>query len=802
MQNWHNRVGRPAGSLWRAAMERQMRFESSDPFVDLCGDWQVAVSASIPEEASRSAAALRSAGCELLPARVPGNVELDLLANGRIPEPFQGMNIAKLRWLEDSDVCYCRTFDAQCPQGREPWLVFEGVDCDAEIALNGRLIGRTDNMLVPHAFAVPDGLLRERGNELGVRINPAARQARMQSYYPHLSALGSNYDSLFVRKAPHMYGWDIMPRAVSAGLWRPVRLEFRAPEHLEHVYLRTRAVREGEASLEFFFNAHCAAAPGNGYSIRVEGRCGQSVFTEERPMLFQSGSFGFGVGSPLLWWPRGRGSQNLYRVTVWLLKDGKELHRLSFRHGIRTVELDRTEVTDEAGSGKFVFLVNGEKIFAKGSNWVPADAYHSRDAERIPRMLDLAEEAGCNMLRCWGGNVYENDLFYDICDEKGIMVWQDFAMACGIYPQDPSFQTRMEQEARSVVRRLRQHACVVLWAGDNECDMSWLYARERRDPNDNVLTRKVIPQVLGEEDASRPYLPSSPYVGPEAFRHPESPLAEDHLWGPRDYFKGNFYVKSVCHFASEIGYHGCPSPESLARFISPERLWPYSGNPEWLLHCTSPVPGVDLYDYRVELMAKQVRALFGEAPDNLRDYAFASQCCQAEAKKFFIELFRGHKWRRTGILWWNLVDGWPQLSDAVVDYYFTKKLAFHFIRTAQQPLVILLREPRDGRQEVVACNDTRGDLTVAYTIRDADSGKTVAEGGVAAHADSADVVGEIPYVESAQRFYVIRWESSQGSGVSHYLAGRPPFSLSQYRKWLEGAGLLPEDIRRWCMAER
>jgi len=589
-----------------------------------------------------------------------------------------------------------------------------------------------------------------------------------------------------------MYGWDIMPRAVSAGIWRPVRLQFRPAEHLESVYLQTLSLApDGQAAeLALHYRAHLAPQPGDVYTLRLAATCGEATIAAMEPLLFEAGTMRLRVTEPRLWWPRGRGPQHLYRCRVTLLKNGAPVDELAFQTGIRTVRLERTSTTDATGAGEFCFWVNGERVFALGSNWVPLDAYHSRDRERVQPALALAIDLGCNMLRCWGGNVYEDDLFYSTCDEAGIMVWQDMAMACGVYPQDAAFQQVLADEATAVVQRLRHHPCIVLWAGDNECDESWM--ARGLDPNDNVLTRQVLPAVLRAQDASRPYLPSSPYIDRAAYAAGRRRLPEDHLWGPRDYYKSRFYTESVCHFASEIGYHGCPAPASMRRFLSPDKVWPYHGNDEWLLHASSPVPGVDIYDYRVELMANQVRELFGRVPEELNDFVAASQASQAEAFKFHIELMRTGKWRRTGILWWNLLDGWPQFSDAVVDYYGVKKLAYGFIKRAQQPLLLALREPFAWRQELVACSDVRQPLAVRYAVRDTGTGEIVLEGEGMAAPDAVTVLGSVPYSQGAQRFYTLSWHSPLGDGASHYLAGNPPFDLAQYLRWLEDAGLRPE----------
>lgn len=219
-------------------------------------------------------------------------------------------------------------------------------------------------------------------------------------------------------------------------------------------------------------------------------------------------------------------------------------------------------------------------------------------------------------------------------------------------------------------------------------------------------------------------------------------------------------------------------------------MWPYQNNEEWLLHCTSPIPGVDGYDYLVELMAKQVRTLFGGVPGNLEEFAFASQAVQAEALKFFIELFRSQKWRRTGIIWWNLINGWPQFSTAVVDYYFEKKLAYDFIKRSQRPVCLMLKEPKKKEQELVVSNDTRKDVRVRYRLSDADTGKILAEGEKRATNNSVTILTRIPFRGDEKRFYLIDWEDSFGAGRNHYLSGIPPFDLSGYKRWLRKCGFI------------
>lgn len=764
-----------------------MDFRKDAVALDLSGKWQMAFSQEPRDFRRDTYTDIVEAGLTFYPVQVPGNFDLDLHRNGLIPEPFFGMNIADLPRWEQMYCWYSRKFVApEISENQEAVLSIQGINGHWTGLLNGHGFSGHEQglaeVLIPQSQFHP--LKVDAENEILFALG--ADRENWIGPKPLDFAQPNRYESLRVRRAPHEYGWDIMPRVVSKGIWRPIKLLYLPKERIENAYLETLSIG-ASARLVLYFDCKLAASCyAESYEVEITGRCGDSEFSKRERILYSAGRVNIHIPNPKLWWPKGRGEANLYDITVRIFKNSTELDHVHFTHGIRTIELIRTSTTDEQGSGEFLFQVNGERIFIHGSNWVPVDAFHSRDRERIPQILELAADLNCNMLRCWGGNVYEDDLFYEICDREGILIWQDFSMACAVYPQDAEFQRVLAEEVRTAVRRLRQHACITLWAGDNECDQAWSWGGRRMDPNRNVLTRKVIPDILLEEDPGRPYLPSSPYIDPEAFARGEKYLPENHLWGPRDYFKSRYYTESLCHFASEIGYHGCPSRKSLEKFLSPEKLWPYQNNDEWILHSTSPIPGYDLYDYRVELMAKQIRELFGEVPDNLDDFAFASQVSQAEAKKFFVELFRSSMWRRTGILWWNLMDGWPQMSDAIVDYYFEKKLAYSYLKTSQQPLLLTLREPRDWHQELVACSELRQETPLTFTVTDVESGEVMLRSEGIARPDTVTVLGRVPYSASWKRLYKIAWNGGQ----NHYLCGNPPFHLETYRSWGQKAELL------------
>lgn len=573
-------------------------------------------------------------GMQSIPSKVPGNVEIDLMNAGILPDIYFGNNVKLLRQYEFYRWRYEKTFIApMLEEGQRAFLHFGGVDCIALYELNGNKFAESDNALIDHRFDVTD-LLLDGENHLAVDIKSPILHAAKLKYDAYSKALIGCYEALFVRKAPSAYGWDIMPRTVSAGIWRDVVLEIEEPNEIEDLSLSAAYIRGNTAYIACSYRLHTNVHNYEGLSLRITGRIKNEVeFIHETPVRFVSGRADFYIENPKLWWPLGYGEPNVYDITAEVLCKGKPIAEYKTSMGVKTVKLDRTEITDARG-GEFRFIINGEPVFCKGSNWVPADAMHSRDASRYKRMLEMWTDTGSNILRCWGGNVYEDHAFYDYCDRHGIMVWQDFTMACGMYPIDEEFMAVMRHEAESVVTKLRNHPSIILWSGDNECDESILAAN--LDPSINRITREVLPQVVNRLDPYRPYLPSSPYISPEVYRLGKGDrsrmvplMPEQHLWGPRDYYKSTFYTQATSHFTSETGYHGCNNLSSIKKFISQEKLWPWQDNDEWLTHASEMYGQDGPYAYRIKLMADQIHEMFGFDPDNLEDFILASQISQA-----------------------------------------------------------------------------------------------------------------------------------------------------------------------------
>ena len=758
-----------------------------------------------PETPVTAPEAMQNVSYRTIPARVPGNVELDLLAAGMIRDPMKGANVWDMRPYEGYQWCYERRFPT--PEYRPDQKVFlwlGGIDCLADIWLNGTKAGVAENMLIGHSFDITGLLEKDRDNVLQVILRSAVAEAQNYQPGPLTNKGGGSFfaESAHIRKAPHMYGWDIMPRLVSAGLWRSVELRIAGPVRFTDVHWMTARTdaerRRAEMIVDYQLKIPLEQLD-QCQSVITLKRNGKEVYRSSQRVITFAARQMFTLHDADLWWCRGYGAPALYEAEISVVDENGKLLAYDRKNiGIRTIALDYTEMTSSENPGEFCFILNGEKIFIKGSNWVPLDALHSRDASHVAEAVRMAVDLNCNMLRCWGGNVYEDHVFYELCDQNGILVWQDFSMGCSVPPQTDDFAGKIQKEVESVVLKLRNHPCIALWAGNNENDESLLWQLDAFsiNPNQERISRRVIPGILYELDPSRPYLPSSPYYTQAYFDAGREVhlLPERHLWGPRGYYKAPFYTDVQAHFVSEIGYHGCPNRESLEKMFDKEYVYPWKNgtfewNEQWQIKAVRVHQYSNSHDSRNDLMIRQIKELFGEVPTDLDRFIFASQVVQAEAKKFFIEFWRSAKFKRTGILWWNLHDGWPIISDAVTDYYFGKKLAYHYIKQVQYDACVMISDPAaNGAHPVVAVNDTRAEKQGMVTVKDISTKEIIFSDRFTIPVNGKTIIGNIPQNDK-QSMLLIEYTIGNEKFTNHYLAGKAPFKLKEYEEWYKNLGV-------------
>jgi len=775
-------------------------YANDDGALSLNGKWTLSYWQQ-PEKPITSPNEMRGVAFKQIPAHVPGNVELDLLAASLIKDPSIGNNINELRKWEASQWCYTKTFNAQkLKEGQRYQLYFGGIDCLADIWLNGKHIGNAENMMIEHTFDVTDEI-NIGENKLEVIIRSSVLEG--SKHLLGTLSIGNfpSEESIFLRKAPHMFGWDILPRLVSAGLWRNVELRTLEPARIKDVNYMIANIDTASRNVHLLIDVQ-VKLPFEKYdntkAIFTLSRKGKEVYKSSVNVVSPAFRHIVDLKNADLWWPRGYGDPALYTAKVELEDNNGKIWESNIqRIGMRTIKLDMTDINTPEKPGKFCFIVNDEPIFIHGTNWVPLDALHSRDDSLLNESIRMAVDLNCNMIRCWGGNVVEDHRFFDLCDENGIMVWQDFTMGCTFYPQRSSFTQTLENEIISIVCKLRNHPSLVLWSGNNEndCALRWTLQPFNIDPNKDVISRKIIPNILYEFDPTRPYLPSSPYYSESVYQKGSADeyLPENHLWGPRGYYKDKFYTDATCCFVSEIGYHGCPNLESLKRMMTKEAVYPWikkhDWNDEWVTKSVRRFSVLGPTYDRNNLMINQINLVFGNVPSKLDDFIFASQSVQAEAMKYFIEMWRGKKFdNKTGIIWWNLRDGWPLISDAVVDYYNSKKMAYYFIKNVQKDVCILMNDAKNGVYHLIGVNDTRKMAQGEVCVTDIASGETVFKGEFKIAANDKTEIAKIPE-KQGQGILLIRYKIGKQDLANHYLYGRPPFKLEYYKKLLKQTGI-------------
>lgn len=600
-----------------------------------------------------------------MPARVPGCVHQDLRPAGEIPDPFHGTNELNLQWIEHRDWEYRATFTVtkalQTEQIIE--LVADGLDTLATVVLNGRTLGKTENMFTPYRWNVARRL-KLGDNEICIRFKATpdylARNHNERVFKEFNDPVGN---CTRIRKEQCQFGWDWGPRFVTAGIWQGIRLEAWTGNRLDSVVIKQRHPRSGRVFLDLEpefarpdADATCAwnlslageeVARGNGTTIRVD--------------------------QPRLWWPAGQGEQPLYTLKVAVTGgDGQSIGTWKKRIGLRTIALDQSK--DKWGRA-FQFVVNGRAIFAKGANWIPAHSFVAglKRAD-YARDLQSAVEANMNMMRVWGGGIYENEAFYDLCDELGLMVWQDFCFACTQYPGGDAFVDLVRPEAAAQVRRIRHRASLALWCGNNEI---WMIngSSMKEHPDDGQvreyehLFHEVLPEIVAAHDPATAYWPSSPWrPGGKVDAAAGEVAGDTHFWDVwharqpvSDYEKWSF------RFVSEFGMQSYSSPATNRTFCSAEE-----GN----------VFGPVMENHQKNAAGNQIILEYVSRlyryPKNQDDLIYLSQLNQAHCMQVGVEHYRRLSPRCMGALYWQINDTWPVASWSSIEFTGRWK-ALHYV---------------------------------------------------------------------------------------------------------------------------
>ena len=675
-----------------------------------------------------------------MPAQVPGCVHTDLLRDGKIPDPFYGTNEKTLQWIEKTDWEYRSTFaaDAELLRRERIEIVFAGLDTYAEVSVNGVQVLAADNMFRSWRADIKAQVVAGT-NAVVVRFRSpitAVKSAydRLGYTLPAVNDQAPEMVSMFTRKAPYQYGWDWGPRFVTSGIWRPASIEAWDGARLDGVHVQQRSLDDAQARLSV--SAVVWAARAGRVRVTVGLADGSGLGGVTAPVVAGRNQISTDVviERPERWWPNGLGAQRLYPIETALYweppADGRGgqrgppraegietgLGRRITRIGLRTLEV----VSQHDAAGKSFFIkVNGAPVFMKGANWIPSDSFVDRETpERQRSLLQAAATANMNMVRVWGGGIYESDSFYGLCDELGLLVWQDFMFACSMYPGDAAFVENVRQETIENVRRLRNHPSLALWAGNNEIEAAWQQwgwpwrfhldkAAQRTIWNDyRHLFHEVIPQVVAAEDPGRFYTRSTPSANEDGVPPGKMGWGDSHYWGVwHAAAPYEDYAANISRFMSEYGFQSFPTLDSVARYAPPS---------EWRID--SPVMLSHQRHPRGNALVRTYMDRDFHVPQDFGAFLYLSQVLQATVIQFGAEAHRRKMPTNMGSLYWQLDDCWPVASWSSIDYYGRWKALQYAARRFFAPVLV---SPVDdaGNLQVFVVSDRRSDFGARLTVR-------------------------------------------------------------------------------------
>lgn len=681
-------------------------------------------------------------------AIVPGTVHQDLLNHKLLPDPFFGTNEKDIQWVENKDWEYKTTFTVTKEQlARDGALMtFAGLDTYADVFLNGSLLLKADNMFVGYSLPVKN-YLRQGENRLHIvfrsPINETLPQWESNGFdYPADNDHHEKHLSVFSRKAPYSYGWDWGIRMVTSGIWRPVMLRFYDVATLDDYCVRQISLNDERADLsnQLEVNNVLNHSVEADISVSCSLKGGEPIVST-RKFLLKPGvnliELGLTVPKPVRWMPNGWGEAVLYDVEAVVNCQGKEVASKHRRIGLRTIRMINEK--DEYGES-YYFEVNGIPMFAKGANFIPNDILlPNMTDERYRQLFQDIKAANMNMIRVWGGGTYEDDRFYDLADENGILIWQDFMFACTAYPGDDTFLQRVAQEADYNIRRLRNHACLAMWCGNNEIFEAmkyWGWQKKYSEPvyqelwsNYDKLFKQLLPAKVKQWDEGRFYVHSSPYLA--NWGRPDSwGYGDSHNWGIW-YGQKTFESSDteIGRFQSEFGFESFPEMKTISTFATPSDYHILSEVMKW--HQKSSQGNDLIHTY----MERDFRV-----PEKFEDFVYVGLVLQGQGIRYCMEAHRRHRPYCMGTLYWQLNDSWPVVSWSSIDYYGNWKALHYQAKRAFAPLIINTVQEEDMVNVYLLsdCLEEQSDLMLDMRLMDF-SGKNLAryQAQVAAPANSS-----------------------------------------------------------------
>jgi beta-mannosidase len=655
-------------------------------------------------------------------AKVPGSIHMDLLNNKMIPDPYYRNNENELQWIGEKEWIYTTIFDVeeQAFSKDNIELDFKGLDTYADVYVNDSLILQANNYFREWRVDVKS-FLKKKDNTMKIVFHSAVeieKQKKADSAIP----LFDNY--VYTRKPAYHYGWDWGPIFVTSGIWQPIVIDAWNNARITNLHIVQNSLTDEVADLSLIYEIEASSDVETTLNVVCSTDGTKTTFDTKLTKGNNTVTVPFKIENPKRWWSHGLGEAFMYNFKTDLTLNGSTVDNIDEKIGLRTIKL--VQEPDSIGKS-FRFELNGVPVFMKGANYIPQDMFVNRPTEEDYKyVIDQALAANMNMLRVWGGGFYEKDIFYDLCDEKGILVWQDFMFACSLYPGDDAFMENVKQEAIDNVKRLRNHPSIALWCGNNENYIGW---KDWRWPSNfktedtaavwkdyENLYEKMLPEIVAELDPTVDYWPSSPLQG---WGYPVNAAGDVHYWGvwhAKEPFENFQKPEFIGRFMSEYGMQGCPELSSVKKFTIQEDWDIHSDVMETHQKHHIGYPIIDEYFDR-----------YYKKPKDFEAYLYLSQVQQAFGMQIAIEAHRRAMPHCMGTLYWQINDCYPVTSWASIDVY-KKWKALHYRARELYKEVLVSPYVNKKTLEVYVVSDNLKDQNGALELKLYDlSGKVIVE---------------------------------------------------------------------------